>query len=230
MQQPADTISLMETLSKKQLVIIVDVNNYHESFQCKPGLNVWERSFDTTTSVYFAGTYLIDINNMLYGIKETMCRFAYATIPEDAKICVCTQENGVEWYRVDRFIVTGEFRHVRSYYDFDDYEFCKEAVGKNPRIIALVETKTEEPYELYQIAIESDCAAILDIPEEHRTFELCMQVVKECAYFVSSLKSTAMTFDQYIEVWLEAAKRDCEVINWAPPNWQSILWTRYNEL
>jgi hypothetical protein len=112
---------------------------------------------------------------MLRGINETMCKFANAAIPDDAQICVCEGKDGVEWYRVDKFYVTGEFRYVRSYYNFADYAFCKRTVKQHPRVLALIETKTNE---LYKLAIESDCGAILDIPEEHRTFELCMQVVK----------------------------------------------------
>jgi hypothetical protein len=39
-----------------------------------------------------------------------------------------------------------------------------------------------------------------------------------------------MTPDQYIEVWFEAAKKNCTLINKAPRDWQPILWQRYNAL
>jgi hypothetical protein len=227
MQQSADTISLKETLSKKQLVIIVNENNCFGSFQCKTGLNVDVDPFSTYTSIVFIGIYLTEINNMLYGISATMCKFAYVTIPEDARICVCKEKNGIEWYRVDKFNVVSDFMHVRNYYKFDDSDFCKSTVKQHPRVIGLIETKTDE---LYKLAIESDYRVIIYIPAEHRTFELCMHVVKKNGLLVKSLKSTAMSPEQYIEVWLEAAKGNCNVIDDAPYDWRPILWRRYNEL
>jgi hypothetical protein len=220
------TGNLHQLLSERQLAILVNENNYNGSFEFKQGSNVEVTEFVTTPDTASVGMYVTNIDTVICAADKYMCKFAYVKIPDDARICVCEQ-NGVEWYRVDKCIVTSDFHHVQSYYKFTDYNFCKEAVRKNPKVMTFIENKTEE---LYQIAIESDDGAIMDIPVEHRTFAICMQVVKKNCLQVSMLKSKAMSPKQYLEVWFEAAKGNCNVIDWAPYDWRPILWRRYNEL
>ncbi len=218
---------LHQLLSERKLAVLVNEGNYNGSFEFKQGLNVGVVEFVTTPDTASVGMYITDIDTVICVTNSNLCMFAFVTIPADAQICACKDKKNIEWYRVDKCIVTGDFQHVRNYYSFDDYEFCKEAVRKNPEIITFIKTKTEE---LYQIVIEVDYLAIRHIPEEYRTFAICMQVVKKNGLLVSTLKSKAMNFEQYIEVWFEAAKDDCNAINEAPHDYRTILWERYNKL
>ena len=182
-----------KTFNKKytgvQFVKLTNIDENHNGYQFKDGLNVDTIPFSTQRDCSPGGIYFCRIDNFVkylkYGTK-TMHFIRFVTIPDDAKVF---QEH--DKYKSDKIILS------ERYNIFENEKICLEAVKQNSGVLKYIEHQTPE---MCLIAVQKDGHALQYVKEQ--THDLCLIAIRQNSGALEYVK------DQTSELCLIAVRKN----------------------
>lgn len=130
--------------SKLMLIKLTNIDEVHNGFKFKDGLNVDTILFNPTGVCRSGGFYFTDVNNFAfwlnYDSSDPMEYARVVQIPDDALVYI--EDNKI---KADKLILLERMRIVDLPFWNDD-KFCIEAIKQNPLTLQYVKNPTSEMY------------------------------------------------------------------------------------